>query len=176
MKMPAVFLIFSALLSLPTLHAGEIEALSRTYSHSCGYFSNRVSEVEIIYKNNDLGWGTKIEAIYGYEGYLAHSSNPFRVPFEWREERIETIQASGPHTWAFTHFAYIHDRSSPKYIEAINIVFRVTHPNGTVVYENGTQTPWGFYRILLASDAGCVSDGVPLPRFESSVVQLVERY
>ena len=121
MKLFASILALSALY-LPTVaHANDVEATSRTYTYSCGYFSNQVSEIEIVLKNNDLFWGTKVEAIFGYEGYTAQSGDRPRIPFEWTNEQVQSVEATGPSTWTFKHVANVHDRSSPKFIEALNI-------------------------------------------------------
>ena len=176
MKLFASILTLSALY-LPTVaRANDVEATSRTYTYSCGYFSNQVSEIEIVLKNNDLFWGTKVEAIFGYEGYTAQSGNRPRIPFEWTNEQVQSVEATGPSTWTFKHVANVHDRSSPRFVEALNITFRITHADGGVSYENGSGTPWGFYRVILARNGGCTSPNYPLPDFETSQVQIVERY
>ncbi len=176
MKLALHILLLSASFVPTPAHAGGIEAKSRTYTHSCGYFSNQVSELEIVYKNQDLAWGSKVEAIFGYEGYTAQPGNRPRLPFEWTQEQTQTIHASGPYTWTFKHLAYVHNRSSPNFVEAVNITFRLTNADGTVVYENGSGTPWGFYRVILARNGGCTGANYPLPAFESSDIQEVERY
>lgn len=176
MKLFATILLFSTLFVPTAAHANDVEAKSRTYTHSCGYFSNQVSEIEIVFQNHDLVWGTKVEAIFGYEGYTAQPGNRPRLPFEWTQEKVQTVEASGPSTWTFKHLAYVHDRSSPDFVEALNITFRITHADGAVSYENGSGTPWGFYRVILARNGGCTGVNYPLPDFETSEVQVVERY
>ena len=168
--------LISALFVPTAADAYDVEAMSRTYTHSCGYFSNQVSEIEIVLRNYDLVSGAKVEAIFGYEGYTAQPGNRPRIPFEWARERVQTVEASGPGTWTFKHLAYVHERSSPSFVEALNITFRITHADGAVSYENGSGSPWGFYRVILAPSGGCTGANYPLPEFETSEIQAVERY
>jgi hypothetical protein len=105
MKLVATMLILGASFLTTASLAADIAAKSRTYTHSCGYFSNQISELEIVYKNTDLAWGSKVEAIFGYEGYTAQVNNRPRVPFEWSQEQTQVVHASGPSTWTFKHLA-----------------------------------------------------------------------
>ncbi len=105
MKLVATMLILGASFLTTASLAADIAAKSRTYTHSCGYFSNQVSELEIVYKNTDLALGSKVEAIFGYEGYTAQVNNRPLVPFEWSQDQTQVVHASGPSTWTFKHLA-----------------------------------------------------------------------
>lgn len=150
--------------------AAETWAEGRKVLHSCVYASSYETEVTASYRNYDLPWGTSVFLVHGWGG----SNNG--TPFDWDNTQTVQASASAAYTWSATVRATTSTRSSPKYSEHLDFVWKVVLPNGSEFYEKGNPSTWGYYAANFASLPGpCVSDsnfiGTPQPLTVTSVVK-----
>lgn len=172
MTAPAGRLLALALfLTSSTSFAIEQWADGRAVLHSCLYASSYEAEVRMSYRNLTLPWGTSVSLIHGWGGF----NNG--VAFDWDDTQTLDVPASAPWTWAVTLRKTISTRSSPKWYEHFNYVWKVVLPDGTVLYEKGNDSAWGYYSADLRDIAQrpCTSDnnfiGPPFALTITSVVK-----
>ncbi|HZI11014.1 MAG TPA: hypothetical protein VE153_11545 [Myxococcus sp.] len=163
------------LVSASSLAAESTSAQARAVTHSCGYYSTQEVEVGLTYFNNnsaEVPWGTSVYLVYGWGGYTSGSTN---VPFTW--DTTNTVQASATagYTWGITVTSTIAARSSPKYYDAINFVWKIVRPDGSVLYKKGNTSTYGYYNASFANlQRPCTNGGFigsPTPLTVTSVVK-----
>jgi hypothetical protein len=164
-------LLAAVLFVSSTALASETWAEGRKVLHSCVYASSYEVEVSLSYRNYTLPWGTSVFLIYGWGGNVTNGS-----PFDWENTQTLTVSASAPYTWSTTVRATTATRSSPKYYEHLDFVWKVVLPNGTEFYEKGNASTWGYYAADVSQmPAPCVSDsnfiGTPQALTVTSVVK-----
>jgi hypothetical protein len=163
----ALVLLFTSSSAL----ASETWAEGRKVLHSCIYASSYEAEVTLSYRNYTLPWGTSVSLIYGWGGTVLNGG-----PFDWENTQTLAVSASAPYTWSATVRGTTSTRSSPKYYEHIDFVWKVVLPNGTEFYEKGNGSTWGYYAADVNNmPAPCVSDsnfiGTPQPLTITSIVK-----
>ncbi|ATB46614.1 hypothetical protein MYMAC_002219 [Corallococcus macrosporus DSM 14697] len=138
-----------------TALAGETWVQGRATLHACVYAHTYEAQVELNYRNYDLPWGTSVYLIYGWGGL-----NNF-VPYDWEDTQTIEVFASAPWTWSTTVTSIISTRTTPKWAEHIDFVWKVVLPNGHEFYEKGNNSTWGYYAasLLDIADRPCTSDG-----------------
>lgn len=127
-------------------------AKARAVTHSCGYYSTQEVEVSLTYFNDnsaDVPWGSSVYLHHGWGGYTSNGTT--NVPFTW--DNITTPQASATagYIWAVTVTSTIAARSSPKFYDAINFVWKIVRPDGSVLYKKGNTSTYGYYNASFAS-------------------------
>lgn len=144
------------LLASATAFAGQTWVQARAVTHSCGYYSTQNVEVTLDYQNQGLPWGTSVYLVYGWGGYTSTGSS--NVPFTWDQSKSIPVSASAPYTWRATVTSNIAVRSSPKFYDSINFVWRVVLPDGSEFYEKGNTSTFGYYAASFANvPRPCVS-------------------
>ncbi|WP_164000333.1 hypothetical protein [Pyxidicoccus caerfyrddinensis] len=135
--------------------ASEQWVQGRVVLHSCVYASSYEAELNLSYRNYTLPWGTSVYLIHGWGGL-----DNF-VPFDWDNTQTLAVSASAPWTWSITVRSNISNRSSPKWYEHFDYVWKVVLPNGTEFYEKGNGSTWGYYAANLSdvTQRPCTSDG-----------------
>ncbi|WP_426750386.1 hypothetical protein [Myxococcus sp. Y35] len=135
--------------------AAEMWAEGRSVLHACDYGYAYEAQVNLSYRNYDLPWGTSVYLIYGWGGLDSF------VPFDWENEQTIEVFASAPWTWSTTVTSITSNRTSPKWYEHLDHVWKVVLPNGHVFYEKGNSSTWGYYSASLLSIAErpCTSNG-----------------
>lgn len=123
-----------------TAFAAETTAQARAVLRSCGYYSSQEVEVGLSYKNTTLPWGTSVELLYGWGGYEGSTV------FDWRNSTSIAAPATAPYTWGVTVTSQIAARSSPTFFEHIDFVWKVSLPDGSVFYEKGNNSTYGYYK------------------------------
>jgi len=160
----AVLLVFASSSAL----AAETWAEGRKVLHSCVYASSYEAEVSLHYRNYTLPWGTSVYLVQGWGGY------DNGTPIDWENTQTHAVSASAPWTWSITLRAGVSWRSSPKWYEHIDFVWKVVLPDGSEFYEKGNGSTWGYYAGDISQlPAPCVSDsnfiGDPQPLPVSSI-------
>lgn len=178
MKRLTISILLLTVLASGSALAAEVSGKSRTFTYSCGYFSSQVSDVEISYHNPDLEWGVIVQMIYGYEGVDVRGGGDDvrRVRIEWQRESRDVVVASAPYTWTAKMQVPVHYRSSSTFYDTLNFVYRLIHPDGRIEFDNGTDAPWGFYKLKLAGNGGCYDQTNPLPEFQPAEITTTARY
>ncbi|AKQ67896.1 hypothetical protein A176_004808 [Myxococcus hansupus] len=135
--------------------AAETWVQGRKVLHACVYAHSYEAEVNLSYRNHDLPWGTSVFLIYGWGG-----QNNF-VPYDWENEQTLEVFASAPWTWSTTVHGITSTRTTPKWAEHLDFVWKVVLPNGHVFYEKGNHSTWGYYAANLntVGEIPCTSDG-----------------
>ncbi len=143
-----------------TAFAGGTTARARAVTYSCGYYSSQEAEVELRYVNTNLPWGTSVTLIYGWGGYYSAPNGTPPNLFDWENTASKDAPATAPYTWGATVKSQIAARSSPKFYERLDFVWEVHLPDGSVFYEKGNDSAWGYY-VADFSDVpnSCTSTG-----------------
>jgi hypothetical protein len=158
-----------------TAFAGETSARARAVTYSCMYYSAQAVEVELSYLNYDLPWGTSVILTYGWGGHVSGGNGS--TPVDWENTTSVNAPATAPYTWGATVRSNIAERSSPKYYDRIDFVWEVHLPDGSVFYEKGNTSTWGYYAgdFSHVSNA-CTSTGTFNTELASIPVTSVEKW
>lgn len=155
--------------------ASVVSSKSRSYTHSCSYFSTAHADLRITYKNDALPWGVKIELIGGSEGTRANGAE--QESFTWHNRHKAMIMpAVAPYQWQAELSLLVTERSSPEYVKGYDFYFQITYPDGTVEIDKGAEEEInkGYYRVFFdESKRDCV-DGLDgkKPNFHSTKVEI----
>jgi hypothetical protein len=76
-------------------------------------------------------------------------------------------------TWKAEISAYMHQRGDRIRYDAFNLVVEVQLPEGSHFYENGSNSPWGYYRLPMPYNGRCSDDDLVLPEFHELAVEVV---
>jgi hypothetical protein len=147
--MLALVLVLS---SATALAAEWTTAQARAVTHSCGYYSTQEVEVGLTYFNDnsaEVPWGTSVSLHYGWGGYTSNGST--NTPFTWDATNTVQANATAGYTWSATVTSTIAARSSNKFYDAINFVWKIVRPDGSVTYKKGNTSTYGYYNASFAS-------------------------
>ena len=155
-----------------TALASETWVQGRAVLHACVYASSYEAQLELNYRNYSLPWGTSVYLIHGWGGL-----NSF-VPFDWENTQTIEVSASAPYTWSTTVTSIISNRTSPKWYEHFDFVWKVVLPNGHEFYEKGNGSTWGYYAasLLDITERPCTSDGNFVGPFYPLSVTSIEKW
>ncbi len=163
------------MLSSATAFAGDTWVKARAVLHSCGYYSTQEVEVGLTYRNYNLPWGTAVHLVYGWGGYT--SSSPSNIPFTWENTKTVQAAASASYTWSTTVTSTIAARSSPKFYDSIDFVWKVVLPDGSEFYEKGNTSTYGHYAASFANvPRPCVSSAGFIGTPQALTVTTVEKW
>jgi hypothetical protein len=152
-----------------------VQVWGRSYDYSCGYFSRRSVDLSFTFKDPDVEFGTRVNAIVGFKGMLM-LGGPNSRPLVWEDRRVVAAQAIDSSTWeARLIDQTLHSRSSGKFLEKAQFVFEVIHPDGRTEYRNGGST-WGYFETAdLNAMVQCVSNAV-LPQWRKLDIGVVVKH
>lgn len=124
---------------------------------ACGHSGGKVT-FQVRYKNDILPWGTKVVMLRGFAGqdWCGGCEPAYHIFFNWRDKRFVEMTAIEPWTWSAETGAFGYASSAGGQYDAMEFVFRVTYPDGRVVWDNGGSN-YGHYKV-----------DVPQPRFDLS--------
>lgn len=149
---------------------------ARAVLNSCGYYSTQSVEVGLTYFNNDnteVPWGTNVYLVHGWGGYT--STGTTNVRFTWENTTTVQAPAVASYTWGITVTSTIAARSSPKFYDAIDFVWKIVRPDGSVLYKKGNASTYGYYAASFANlPRPCTTGGfigTPAPLSVTSVEQ-----
>jgi hypothetical protein len=150
------------LVSATSMAAESQSVQARTVSYSCGYYSTQAAEVTLSYTNTnsaEVPWGTSVYLVYGWGGYT--SSGSTNTPFTWDNTVTVEAPATAGYTWGITVTGTIAARSSNKFVNAINFVWKIVRPDGSVIYKKGNTSTNGYYNASFANllPPQCTSTG-----------------
>lgn len=131
-------------------HGAEVEVYARHFTHSCGYYSSTYGESDVTFRDRNLGWGTKVTLVHGWEGYVHTGGGPYSVrrEFTWRDQGESVMESVAPFTWRTRIGRTTHTRSSAQFIEGFDFVFKV-EAEGRTYYVNGGNSSRDYYRANL---------------------------
>ncbi|MFP2904639.1 hypothetical protein ACLESD_06190 [Pyxidicoccus sp. 3LFB2] len=155
-----VFALVVMLVSV-TAFAGETRARARGVTYSCMYYSAQEAEVELSYVNTGLPWGTSVTLIYGWGGSVSPGGGAPPYLVDWENTTATDAPATAPYTWGTTVKGQTASRGSPsKSYNRLDFVWEVHLPDGSVFYEKGNNSTWGYYLADVSSvPKPCTSTG-----------------
>jgi hypothetical protein len=122
------------------------------------------------YFNKTLPWGTSVElhsgrAYYWLNSQSSESGPPIEESADWDDTQDTTANAVEPYTWEATRSIAL----TPHYV-ALELVWKITLPDGNVIWDNGGLSPTGYYKTqnaaLIGDDQAYTPGdycGAPLP-------------
>ena len=151
----------------------ELEISASTYHHSCGSYSNTESDISIRL-SHVIASDDKITAHVGFGG--VDSSHNRDEAFKWSD--VENVPATtnvqAEHQFKLTKI--IMSRGSPISITSIQVVFKVTHADGSTTWIHPSEGDMSYTQAILRDDHSqimCVSPGSRIPApvvLESSII------
>lgn len=156
---------------------GEYLALSgRSYTNSCGYYSNTMGDYKVRFQSVRLPWGSKVTLIYGWKGYKTEG-NGINQNFNWAYRTETEMNAVAGWTWETTvKDVVLHSRSHNQFLTGIQFVLKLEVPGRDVRYVKGTtHAPSYFQAPAQLYGNPCVDATRPLPEFVSVEFHVVER-
>lgn len=164
--------LFAGTFPEETFSIDNVKVNGRTFIHSCSYYSNAESELELEFKSGPVDYGTRVFVEFGWGGSDEHT----KETFEWKH-KSELELASRPFTtWTGKLSQTIAERSSSTRILDLNFVFRIQEPGKAPRYVGGPKRGDTFVAHLLkVEDSPCVSAGQAFPDFSELVVQVVRQ-
>jgi hypothetical protein len=167
-----IFCLSLAAVAAPVL-ASTTSAETRSYVHSCGYFTSKSADVALTYENRDLPWGTVVELVYALEGQHGVLADAPRV--DWQNERRLVLTPSAAYTWSAEVTVETHYRSSARNYDGLQFVYRIIYPDDSVAYDNGAPGAWSHYRVKFVWDTTCVGGGAERPAYTPVDVEAIDR-
>jgi hypothetical protein len=165
-------LLFSVLITtftvLPT--KAEVHIQGRSYSTSCSYYTKTIGDFLIQYNNYSLPWGTRVFLIYGADGYTVQYGPipPREIKLNWQNKKEIEVHTFSDFAWGADISLTLHERTNPDMFNGLDFVFRIVLPNGTVYYDNGGASDYGYYVAnLLMQGSPCTSSERSLPHFDT---------
>ena len=150
--------------------AANLSTLVRTYTHSCGYYTNTTADFRITYKNLEIPWGTRITLIYGFSNL---SDKGYEVDWQYRKE--QEMSAIDAYTWSTELSETIHTRSSAPGYDHLVFILKVIFPDGSVFYEQGSQRPWSYYQLEIPRDPTCITTNKDFPPYITVTPVVIEQ-
>ena len=127
-------------------NAGEITA--STYVHHCcpGYYSATYADLKFHYTSTDLPWGTTVLIKYGFKSRYGSDAH---IVSEWKDQISVQALASAPFTWdASVKDKFIYGRGGEQESH-VQFVVQIVLPDGSVIYDKGSNSTWGFWEGYL---------------------------
>ncbi|MFM8269258.1 MAG: hypothetical protein ACKN9V_03635 [Pseudomonadota bacterium] len=153
-----------------TFFIENISLLGRTLIHSCSYFSNAETEIEIKFKSGPVEYGTRVFVEFGWAG----SDQSTGKRFSWNQKSELELESAPFTTWTGKLTQTIAERTSPLRIVDLNFVFRIEEPGKAPRYVGSPKNGDVFVaRLPKVEDSTCVSPGSELPTFSELIVQVV---
>lgn len=161
MKSIALIALFLASVAA---HASDVRVYGRTYTNSCGYFSNVAGDFRISYVNTKLSRGSRVKLELGWAGSAPNMPGERgRIESDGRELEMT---ASVPGIWSADVSRVLANRSSPTRFDTLQFTLVVQPAGSRMIRES--------YAVKFGSAAlpPCVTD--ELPPFRPMAVSIVE--
>ncbi len=113
------------------------------------------------YYNKTLPWGTTVELHSGraydwLNSLSSESGTPTEESADWDGTQDTAASAVEPYTWEATRSIGL----TPHYV-ALELVWKITLPDGKVLWDNGGLSPTGYYKTQNAALIGDDQTNVP---------------
>jgi hypothetical protein len=152
-----------------TLFVENVKAEGRTYTHSCGYYSNSEAEARILFRPDPVDYGTRIFIEYGWAGVDASNQQSF----SWKNRAEKEMELMERGLWYHDFNQVIAERSSPVIISGLNFAFRIEEPGKAPRYLGGPEKGVSYIAHLIKPEnAPCVSAEKSLPEPQNLIVQI----
>lgn len=152
-----------------TLFINQVKAEGRSYTHSCGSYSNTESDVRLLFQPGSLDYGTRIFVEYGWAGMDASNQKAFA----WNNRSEAEMELIEQGLWYHDFNQIIAERSSPIRIYSLNFIFRIEEPGKSPRYEGGPGKGDSYITHLIKTeDAPCVNSTNNLPEPRELLIQI----
>jgi hypothetical protein len=172
-KVGTILLFVTACLSAAEI---QLDVYGRSYVNSCGYYSNESADLQVNFGSHMFPWGTRIFVVTGWKGYdqTGGGGNSYQNWFNWAYRTEQEAKAAAPYQWRAELHNTLHDRSSNRFLTALQFAIRVEVPGMAPV--NYPQISWAYYEAPIGAygNSPCVS-GNNLPPFRLIQQTIVER-
>jgi hypothetical protein len=152
----------------PTVRASELLVQDGKYC-----WAHR-QDFDVRYENHALPANARVELHYGDEEFGNCSDCvPTVSYYPWNH--IQTVGMAGAGSSSWEQTVSIDDRGGEEGggVEALNYVFKITMPDGSIVWDNGGNSPMGYYRSRKI-DAPAAQCGKPAPFAATSVERIAK--
>ncbi len=171
--------LFVTLFTLISFHASQASTItikSRTYFHSCGYYSNTYADFQIQYFNSDLSLNTKVTLVHALSGlnHLGYKSE--KVEWFGRTETAMLPLSTQPSSWVLEFGRPVHERSSSFDFSQLVFVFKIIDENNNESWDIGSVKPWSFYQSEINREQVQCLPSYPVPfEYQIRPLQVIER-
>ena len=141
----SILIIAFLMSSAFTAHASSVQ-VSGKLDASGFYYTNATGFFRFLYINNDIPQDSVIVLHYGFtrsewqSGYLQPIS-------DWNERAVITASPAETGVWEASLQNVMYSRGSSWHRSHVNFVFIVIKPDGSVFYDKGVDTEFGYYEI-----------------------------
>jgi len=157
----------------------ELGAQTRAYRYSCSAYSYLQAEGGIFYRDQAMARGSRVTLIAGWSGYrvIQRGSSRTEQPILWADRIVIPMKLLQDGIWAAYPNHPLHSKGSNEFYSALDFVFEITNPDGTVYYDNGSGTRLGFYRVIfdLNSSFPCVDFGIAPPAYAPQSIRVIRK-
>lgn len=115
----------------------EVYVESRAYRPDCAYYSSSVGDFAVYLNNLILAPQTRIRMVFGFH-------DRFQNRF-WVGEQQSMMKPSGAGQWMGMIASIPVDARGSYYFDEIEFAFEILLPNGQRYWDNGGQSPRGYY-------------------------------
>lgn len=144
--MRQILLVLIFILSgLPAYAATQVSARKRS-STDCTYFSQIYVDTKLTYLNPSLPWGTKVELVSGLKK-VSHWSHAGTRVIDWQFTETTTAPAISDYTWEVIRTTTFAVRGVEYIGAALQFVWKITLPDGTIQYDKGSSSLYGYYEV-----------------------------
>ena len=135
----------------PTAPETYVWADGRFSVHSPQYYTSTTADLSASLRANTT-YGAKVRVRYGFGGFKDG------VNGEWLDQHEVDALAVGPWEWRADFSEVLHERSWNGAYTKLEFVFIITAPDGSVRFEKGSDSVWGFYEAALP-EPGTIGNG-----------------
>jgi|688.fasta_scaffold61281_6 hypothetical protein len=172
----ALMLIFSTLLFADPAEFISIDNVAvegRSFTHSCGYFSNVESNLTVRFRKENMEPNTRVFLLYGWGG----TEKVYGTSFIWREQNEVEMNPIERHVWQLELTKVLSERSSPIFIQDLNFAIRINEPGKVPYYEAipGNGIAYVAHIQETTEAPACVNPGDTLPEMKPLIVQIVRK-
>ena len=162
--MKLLLLVLLNLFALPALAgpATFVWADGRFTVHSPQYYSSTTADLSVNLRA-DVPFGSSVTVRYGFGGTAG----------DWKNQQEVPARAAGPWEFRADFSGVLHERSWNGVFTKLEFVFIITQPDGSVRFEKGGDSVFGYYESALP-EPGTITSESSLA-FQRLVTYKVER-
>lgn len=124
----------------------HIEAFGRLRSFSSPAWISVQGDFIVSYHNDTLPWGTTVRLRHGFKR-ADIINGELRETSTWNDIAVPNCEAVGPFRWEARVSKQLSERNSSFRYTALEFVIEVIYPDGSVAYEKGSDSLWGYFEV-----------------------------
>jgi hypothetical protein len=120
--------------------ASEIKVSGKAYdSKQCRYYWQSLADFNLSYLNDKLPWGSSVALMYGFHDRFHNQY--------WTSQDEIKMNSISSFTWATEISKKVVNQKGSFNYNYLEFVFKITLPNGKIIYDNGGLEPMGYYGV-----------------------------